>query len=106
MKATAIRTKFKDLISQQVYNKKWDELPIAQQNDLRSKHRQQFYILSRKARKEMNDHDLLVEVNTILKELKVDFDNHLVHHFRYNLLAWGVALSAIVTLAIALIKVL
>lgn len=53
-----------------------------------------------------SDHDLLVEVNTILKELKVDFDNHLVHHFRYNLLAWGVALSAIVTLAIALIKVL
>jgi len=53
-----------------------------------------------------NDHDLLVEVNTILKELKVDFDNHLVHHFRYSLLAWGVALSAIITLAIALIKVL
>jgi hypothetical protein len=54
----------------------------------------------------MNDHDLLIEVHTIVKELKVDFDNHLVHHFRYSLLAWGVALSAIITLAIALIKVL
>ena len=53
-----------------------------------------------------SDHDLLVEVNTILKELKKDFDNHLIHHFRYSLLAWGVALSAIITLAIALIKVL
>ena len=54
----------------------------------------------------MNDHDLLIEAVTILKELKTDFDNHLIHHFRYNILAWGVALSAIVTLAIALIKVL
>lgn len=54
----------------------------------------------------MNDHDLLIEAITILKELKVDFDNHLKHHFRYSMLAWGVALSAIVTLAIALIKVL
>lgn len=54
----------------------------------------------------MNDHDLLVEINTILKELKTDFDNHLNHHFRYSMLACGVALTAIVTLAIALIKVL
>lgn len=53
-----------------------------------------------------NDHDLLIEAITILKELKTDFENHLVHHFRYSLLAWGVALSAIITLAIALIKVL
>jgi len=54
----------------------------------------------------MNDHDLLVETVTILRELKKDFDNHLVHHFRYNILAWSVALGAIVTMAIALIKVL
>lgn len=54
----------------------------------------------------MNDHDLLVEVNTILKELKKDFDNHLVHHYRYAMLISSVALGAIVTLAIALIKVL
>ncbi len=54
----------------------------------------------------MNDHDLLIEAVTILKELKVDFDNHLSHHFRYTLLACSVALGAIITLAIALIKVL
>jgi len=54
----------------------------------------------------MNDHDLLVETVTILRELKKDFDNHLIHHFRYNILAWSVALGAIVTMAIALIKVL
>ena len=53
-----------------------------------------------------NDHDILIRMEVILKELKIDFDNHLVHHFRYTLLACGVALSAIVTMAIALIKVL
>lgn len=54
----------------------------------------------------MNDHDLLIEVRTILNELKEDFDNHLIHHFRYNILAWSIAGGAIVTLAIALIKAL
>lgn len=106
MEATIIKIKFKDLVAQQAYNKKWNELSVNQQNKLRSKHKQQFYILSRKAMKEMNHHDLLIEMNVILKELKKDFDNHLAHHFRYNILACGVALSAIVTLAIALIKVL
>lgn len=53
-----------------------------------------------------SDHDILIEMNTTLKELKVDFDNHLSHHFRYSILACSVALGAIVTLAIALIKVL
>lgn len=106
MKATMIRIKFKNLVAQQTHNKNWSELSIPQQDELRSKHKQQFDTLSRRVRKEMNDHDLLVEVNTILKELKTDFDNHLQHHFRYTLLAWSVALGAIVTLAIALLKVL
>lgn len=48
----------------------------------------------------MNDHDLLIKINTILEELKVDFDNHLNHHFRYNCLAWGVALAALIGLII------
>lgn len=99
-------TKFKNFVAQQVYNKKWNELSIAQQNNLRAKHRQQFYILSRRARKEMNDHDLLIEINTILKELKVDFDNHLKDHKKYLYLAFSTAIGAIVTLAITLIKVL
>ncbi len=54
----------------------------------------------------MNDHDLLIEVHTILKELKVDFDNHLQHHRKYMYLAWSTAIGAIITLAITLIKVL
>lgn len=52
------------------------------------------------------DHDILIRLEVILKELKIDFDNHLKHHFRYSVMAWGIALGAIVTLAIALIKVL
>lgn len=106
MNTPIIRTKFKDLVAKDNYNKKWDDLSIVEQNDLRAKHRQQFYILSRKARKEMNDHDLLVEVNTILKELKNDFDNHLKDHKKYMYLALSTAIGAIITLAITLIKVL
>jgi len=53
-----------------------------------------------------NDHDILICLEVKLKELKADFENHLIHHFRYSIMAWGVALGAIVTLAIALIKVL
>lgn len=52
----------------------------------------------------LNDHDLLVEVNTILKELKRDFDNHLQDHKKYMYLALSTAIGAIVTLAICLIK--
>lgn len=53
-----------------------------------------------------NDHDILICLEVKLKELQVHFQNHLSHHFRYNLLAWSVAAGAIVTLAIALVKVL
>ena len=50
-----------------------------------------------------NDHDILICLEVKLKELKNDFENHLVHHFRYSIMAWGIALTAIVTLAIALL---
>jgi len=106
MDALTIKTNFKNLVAQQAYNKNWEELFTHQQDELRSKHQQQFYILSRRARKEMSDHDILIELKVILEELKKDFDNHLSHHFRYTLLACSVALGTIVTLAITLIKTL
>ena len=56
--------------------------------------------------KEQSDHDLLIKVDTKLDGLIDQFDNHLVHHFRYSLMAWAIALGAIVTLAIGLIKLL
>ena len=52
------------------------------------------------------DHDILIEVKIILKELKVDFDNHLQDHKKYMYFAYSTAIGAIITLAITLIKVL
>jgi len=106
MKVTMIRTKFKDLVALRGYSRKWEELSIPQQNELRSKHKQQFDTLSRRARKEMNDHDLLIRIDERTVRMEKWCSNHDVHHFRYTMLAWSVALGAIVTLAIALIKVL
>ncbi len=53
-----------------------------------------------------SDRDLLICLEVKLKELQKAFENHLVHHFRYTLLAWSLALGAIITMAIALVKVL
>lgn len=109
MDASTVRIKFKNLVAQRAYNKKWDELSIAQQNKLRSKHKQQFETLSRKAIKEMSnksDHDILIRLDERVERIDKWCSNHDTHHFRYNILAWSVAAGAIVTLAIALIKVL
>lgn len=54
----------------------------------------------------MNDHDLLVEMNTILKELKLDFDNHLQDHKKYMFMAWTTSIGLIITLVTLLIKML
>ena len=50
--------------------------------------------------------ELLIRLDERVERIDKWCNNHDVHHFRYTMLAWGVALSAIVTLAIALIKVL
>lgn len=55
---------------------------------------------------ERSDHDVLICLEVKIKELQKGFDNHLNHHFRYNILAWTVTLGALVTTAIALIKVM
>jgi hypothetical protein len=46
----------------------------------------------------MTDGERLIRIETKLDKLITEFDNHLVHHFRYNILAWGVALTAIIGL--------
>lgn len=50
--------------------------------------------------------ELLIRLDERVGRIDKWCSNHDVHHFRYTILAWGVALSAIITLAIALIKVL
>lgn len=52
------------------------------------------------------DHDLLICIDVKLKELREDFKNHLSHHFRYNVMAWSVALGAIVSLVLVIVKIL
>jgi len=48
----------------------------------------------------MTTDERLIKIETILNELKEDFDNHLSHHFRYTIMAWGIVLAAIVGLII------
>ena len=45
-----------------------------------------------------NDHDLIIEVVTILKELKTDFDNHLQDHKKYMFMAWTTSIGLIINL--------
>lgn len=52
---------------------------------------------------EDRDHDILIEVNTKLDDLRLQFSNHLKHHFLFSLTALSMAGAAIVALIVALI---
>ena len=52
VRATATRSKFRDIVSQTKHGKDWDELSMSEQNRLRSEHRKQFEVLSERVRKE------------------------------------------------------
>lgn len=47
-----------------------------------------------------SDHDIIICLEVKMRELKEQFDNHLQHHFRYNVMAWGIALAALIGLII------
>jgi hypothetical protein len=49
-----------------------------------------------------NDHDLLVCIEEKLKELKVQFGNHLKHHFAITLVAISAGFIGLVNLTIAM----
>ena len=46
----------------------------------------------------MNDHDILIELRTILKELKTDFDNHLTDHKKYSFYFFTLTIVSIISL--------
>lgn len=50
------------------------------------------------------DDERLIRVETILLELKKDFDNHLQDHKKYMYFAFTTAIGLIITLAILIIK--
>ena len=52
----------------------------------------------------MNDHDLLIQIDTKLSALQTGFSNHLAHHFRYNILAYTVSIGAIVSLILIIVR--
>jgi len=52
------------------------------------------------------DREMLIRIDERQQQFEKVMDNHLQHHFRYTILAWSLTLGALVTLAIALLKVL
>ena len=48
----------------------------------------------------MEDKERLAVIETKIDELIKKMDNHLLHHFRYNIMAWGIALAAIIGLIV------
>jgi len=47
--------------------------------------------------------ELLIRLDERVEQIDKWCNNHDVHHFRYNLMAWGVALTSITALIIALL---
>jgi len=46
--------------------------------------------------------ELLIRIDERTKYFEQIMTNHLRHHFRYNILAWSVALGAIISLIVKL----
>lgn len=56
-----------------------------------------------KQQEDMSDHDILVRVDERTKTLITWATNHDAHHFRYNLLAWSIAITAIISLIVFIV---
>lgn len=52
----------------------------------------------------MTVEERLAIIETLLKELKKGYENHLEHHFRYTFYAWTIAAGLIITQLIKLLK--
>ncbi len=52
----------------------------------------------------MTNKEMLVCIDVKLSELKVQFENHLLHHFRIALVLLGITSSAVVGILIALVR--
>jgi len=51
--------------------------------------------------KNKSDHDVLIEIKTLLLEMKKGFDNHLEHHRRHEIAMLTATIGAIFTALIA-----
>lgn len=52
----------------------------------------------------MTDHDILIRLDEKVDDMREKLRNHLLHHFRYTLLAWSIAGSTIVALILLILK--
>ncbi len=50
------------------------------------------------------DRELLIRIDERTKTFEQQMTNHLVHHFRYSILAWAVTIGAIVSLILIIVK--
>jgi hypothetical protein len=48
--------------------------------------------------------EMLIRVDERTERIDIWCNNHDVHHFRYNIMAWGIALTAIISLVIMILK--
>jgi hypothetical protein len=48
------------------------------------------------------DHNLLIRIDERTSRMEIWMTNHDAHHFKYSLMAWGVALTAIVAVIAAI----
>ena len=54
----------------------------------------------------MNDEErdeLLIRVDERSERTDKWYNNHDLHHFRYNIMAWGIVLTSIIALVVALL---
>lgn len=49
------------------------------------------------------DHDLLIELNQCVKDVKVMLTNHLKHHLLYTLMLLGIAGTAVTAVLVVLL---
>lgn len=108
-----LRKIFKNRIAWEHYGKKWIKLTFKEQMILRTKFKDQFEYFKNIERQtghdstllkgdmkmdNETDHDLLIQMDVKLDELKLQFTNHLKHHATYTYLAFATMLGLIGTL--------
>lgn len=56
--------------------------------------------------KSQSDHDLLIEVCILLKELQIQFGNHLKHHWGVTIVALAAGLAGIFNLTVGILLII
>lgn len=54
--------------------------------------------MSKRTKKNVSDHDILLQLTTKMDNLRQSFDNHLAHHFTYTILMFSTVIGALGTI--------